>query len=162
MPLNVNDRAPEFTLKGFANPDAPAMEEFSLAKYRGQKNVVLLFFPLVFTPVCTTEMCSVRDTLSQYGDLQAQVLGISVDNPFAQKAWAKENKLNFPLLSDFNKDVSRSFGSLYDDLIGFKGVSKRSAFVIDKNGVVRYASVSDDAKKLPDFAAMQAALKSCG
>jgi peroxiredoxin len=161
MALNINDKAPDFTLKGFANPDAAQLEEFSLAKFKGQKNVVLLFFPLVYTPVCTTEMCSVRDTISQYNDLRAQVIGISVDNPFAQKAWAKENKLNFPLLSDFNKTVSAAYGSLYDELIGLKGVGKRSAFVIDKNGVVRYASVSDDAKKIPDFAAIQAALKAC-
>lgn len=161
MAPKVNDPAPEFTLKGFANPEAASMEEFSLAKYRGQKNVVLLFFPLVYTPVCTAEMCSVRDTMSQYNDLHAQVLGISVDNPFAQKAWAKENKLTFPLLSDFNKTVSAAYGALYEDLIGFKGVSKRSAFVVDKQGKLRYASVSDDAKQLPDFAAIQKVLKDC-
>ena len=123
--------------------------------------MVLLFFPLVYTPVCMTEMCSVRDTISQYNDLRAQVIGISVDNPFAQKAWAKENKLNFPLLSDFNKTVSAAYGSLYDELIGLKGVGKRSAFVIDKNGVVRYASVSDDAKKIPDFAAIKPRSEAC-
>jgi peroxiredoxin len=162
MALKVNDNAPDFTLKGFANPESTQLEEFNLAKYRGQKNVVLLFFPLVYTPVCTTEMCGIRDTISQYNDLKAQVIGVSVDNPFAQKAWAKENKLNFPLISDFNKSVSSAYGALYEDLIGFKGVSKRSAFVIDKTGKVRYAAVNEDAKQLPDFAAIQTALKACG
>jgi peroxiredoxin len=85
-----------------------------------------------------------------------------VDSPFSQEAWAKQEKLNFPLLSDFNKQVSAAYGAMYEDLIGFKGVSKRSAFVIDKQGVVRYASVSDDAKKLPDFNAIKACLASLG
>src|SRR5262245_34899952 len=106
MPATVGQPAPEFTLKGFASPNEGAPQEFKLADLRRDGNVVLLFFHLVFTPVCTTEMCGVRDTISQYNDLKAKVVGISVDNPFAQKAWAKENKLNFPLLSDFNKEVS--------------------------------------------------------
>lgn len=161
MSITVGATAPDFKLKGFANPDATQMEEYSLAQFKGKKNVVLLFFPLVYTPVCTAEMCNIRDNNSVYNDLKAQVLGISVDNPFAQKAWAKELKLNFPIVSDFNKDVSKAYGSLYDDLIGFKGVGKRSAFVIDKNGAVRYAWVSEDAKVMPDFNAIQACLKQC-
>ncbi|MBI3819268.1 MAG: redoxin domain-containing protein [Planctomycetes bacterium] len=161
MSVNVGAAAPDFKLKGFASPEAAQMEEFSLSKYKGERNVVLLFFPLVYTPVCTTEMCSIRDTISKYNDLRAQILGVSVDNPFAQKAWAKENKLNFPLISDFNKDMSRAYGAMYEELIGFKGVSKRSAFVIDKKGVVQFAWVSDDAKQLPDFNAIQACLAKC-
>ena len=162
MPATVGQPAPDFTLKGFASPDATAPQEFKLSELRRERNVVLLFFPLVYTPVCTTEMCGVRDTISQYGDLKAQVVGISVDNPFAQKAWAKENRLNFPLLSDFNKEVSAAYGAMFADLKGWKGVSKRSAFVVDRQGVVRYASVSDDPAKLPDFAAIQSTLKQLG
>jgi len=162
MPVTVGQPAPEFTLKGFASPQADAPQEFKLSDLHRDGNVVLLFFPLVYTSVCTTEMCGVRDTISQYNDLRAKVVGISVDNPFAQKAWAKENKLNFPLLSDFNKEVSTAYGSLFADLKGWKGVSKRSAFVIDRKGTVRYASVSDDPAKIPDFSAIQAALKTAG
>lgn len=161
MSIKTGAAAPEFKLKGFASPEATQMEEFALSNYKGKKNVVLLFFPLVYTPVCTTEMCTIRDTDAIYNQLNAQVFGISVDNPFAQKAWSKENKLNFPILSDFNKDVSRAYGAMYEELIGFKGVSKRSAFVIDKNGTVRYAWVSDDAKQMPDFNAIQACLREC-
>lgn len=158
MTITVGSAAPDFKLKGFANPEAAQMEEFTLSQYRGKKNVVLLFFPLVYTPVCTAEMCNMRDTISQYNDLKAQIIGLSVDNPFAQKAWSKENKLNFPIVSDFNKDVSKAYGAMYEELIGFKGVSKRSAFVIDMNGTVKYAWVSDDAKQMPNFADIQKAL----
>jgi len=158
MPVTVGQPAPDFTLKGFETPDSAAPQEFTLSKQKGQKNVVLLFFPLVYTPVCTTEMCGMRDTISQYNDLHAQIYAISVDNPFAQKAWAKELKLNFPVLSDFNKDVSAKYDTLFPDLKGWKGVSKRSAFVIDKTGTVRYAAVSDDPGKLPDFEAIKKTL----
>ncbi|MFN0206256.1 MAG: peroxiredoxin [Planctomycetota bacterium] len=159
MAITVGSSAPDFKLKGFASPEAAQMEEFTLSQFRGKKNVVLLFFPLVYTPVCTTEMCEVRDSISHYNDLKAQVIGISVDNPFAQKAWAKELKLNFPIVSDFNKEVSNAYGAMYAELIGYKGVSKRSAFVIDMNGTVKYAWVSDDAKQIPSFADIQKALK---
>jgi peroxiredoxin len=162
MPIQVGKPAPEFTLKGFASPDAQAPQEFSLSQFKGQKNVVVLFFPLVYTPVCTTEMCGVRDTISQFSDLKAQVLAISVDNPFAQRAWAKENRLNFPVLSDFNKEVSAKYDTLFADLKGWKGVSKRSAFVIDRQGIVRYAECSDDPGKLPSFPAIQDCLKTIG
>ena len=106
------------------------LKEISLTDYAGTSNVVLLFFPFAFTSVCMAEACSVRDDLSAYESLNAKVFGISVDSPFAQEAMAQKEGLNFPLISDFNKTVSKDYGVLYEDFIGFNGVSKRSAFVI--------------------------------
>ena len=156
MGITVGDQAPDFALKSKSGDD---MNDISLSDYRGEKNVVILFFPLAYTGVCTDEMCSVSGGLADYDALDAQVLGISVDSPFAQEAWAKENDITVPLLSDFNKEVSAAYGSQFEDLIGFKGVAKRSAFVVDKTGVVRFASVSDDPTELPDFDAIKACLQ---
>ena len=156
MGITVGDQAPDFTLKSKSGDD---MNDISLSDYRDSKNVVILFFPLAYTGVCTDEMCSVSGGLADYDALDAQVLGISVDSPFAQEAWAKENDITIPLLSDFNKEVSAAYGSQFEDLIGFKGVAKRSAFVVDKSGVVRFASVSDDPTQLPDFDAIKACLQ---
>ena len=156
MGITVGDQAPDFTLKSKSGDD---MNDISLSDYRDEKNVVILFFPLAYTGVCTDEMCSVSGGLADYDALDAQVLGISVDSPFAQEAWAKENDITVPLLSDFNKEVSAAYGSQFEDLIGFKGVAKRSAFVVDKSGVVRFASVSDDPTELPDFDAIKACLQ---
>ena len=156
MGITVGDQAPDFTLKSKSGDD---MNDISLSDYRDEKNVVILFFPLAYTGVCTDEMCSVSAGLADYDALDAQVLGISVDSPFAQEAWAKENEITVPLLSDFNKEVSAAYGSQFEDLIGFKGVAKRSAFVVDKSGVVRFASVSDDPTELPDFDAIKACLQ---
>lgn len=156
MGITVGDQAPDFTLKSKSGDD---MNDISLSDYRDEKNVVILFFPLAYTGVCTDEMCSVSSGLADYDALNAQVLGISVDSPFAQEAWAKENDITIPLLSDFNKEVSAAYGSQFEDLIGFKGVAKRSAFVVDKSGVVRFASVSDDPTELPDFDAIKACLQ---
>ena len=156
MGITVGDQAPDFTLKSKSGDD---MNDISLSDYRDSKNVVILFFPLAYTGVCTDEMCSVSGGLADYDALDAQVLGISVDSPFAQEAWAKENDITIPLLSDFNKEVSAAYGSQFEDLIGFKGVAKRSAFVVDKSGVVRFASVSDDPTELPDFDAIKACLQ---
>lgn len=156
MGITVGDQAPDFTLKSKSGDD---MNDISLSDYRDSKNVVILFFPLAYTGVCTDEMCSVSGGLADYDALDAQVLGISVDSPFAQEAWAKENDITVPLLSDFNKEVSAAYGSQFEDLIGFKGVAKRSAFVVDKTGVVRFASVSDDPTELPDFDAIKACLQ---
>lgn len=156
MGITVGDQAPDFTLKSKSGDD---MNDISLSDYRDEKNVVILFFPLAYTGVCTDEMCSVSGGLADYDALDAQVLGISVDSPFAQEAWAKENAITVPLLSDFNKEVSAAYGSQFEDLIGFKGVAKRSAFVVDKSGVVRFASVSDDPTELPDFDAIKACLQ---
>ena len=156
MGLNVGDQAPNFTLR---SKNADGLADIGLSDFKGQKNVVLLFFPLAYTSVCTDEMCSVSQGLDAYNKLNAQVLGISVDSPFAQEAWAKSNNITIPLLSDFNKEVSAAYGSQFADLLGLKGVAKRSAFVIDKNGVVQFASVSDDPKVVPDFEAIKACLE---
>ena len=156
MGITVGDQAPDFTLKSKSGDD---MNDISLSDYRDEKNVVILFFPLAYTGVCTDEMCSVSAGLADYDALDAQVLGISVDSPFAQEAWAEKEGITIPLLSDFNKEVSAAYGSQFEDLIGFKGVSKRSAFVVDKSGVVRFASVSDDPTELPDFDAIKACLQ---
>ena len=118
MGLNVGDQAPDFTLK---QKTADGLDDVSLNDYKGKQNVVLLFFPLAYTSVCTDEMCSVSQGLSDYEALNAKVLGISVDSPFAQEAWAKENDISIPLLSDFNKDVSAKYGAQYDDLLGLFG-----------------------------------------
>jgi glutaredoxin-dependent peroxiredoxin len=156
MSLSVGDQAPGFTLK---RKHADGLDDVSLSDYQGQKNVVILFFPLAYTSVCTDEMCSVSQGLDTYDSLNAQVLGISVDSPFAQEAWANANGITIPLLSDFNKEVSAAYGSQFEDLLGFKGVAKRSAFVVDKSGAVQFASVSDDPKEVPDFEAIKACLE---
>ncbi len=156
MGITVGDQAPDFTLKSKSGDD---MNDISLSDYRDSKNVVILFFPLAYTGVCTDEMCSVSGGLADYDALDAQVLGISVDSPFAQEAWAEKEGITIPLLSDFNKEVSAAYGSQFEDLIGFKGVAKRSAFVVDKSGVVRFVSVSDDPTELPDFDAIKACLQ---
>jgi peroxiredoxin len=153
MSVQVGQTAPDFTLK---NTD---MQDVTLSAFRGQKNVVLLFVPLAFTGVCTTELCSVRDNLNSYATLNAEVFGISVDSPFAQKAWKEKEHLNFTLLSDFNRQVVKAYGAQYDELIGLQGVAKRAAFVIDKEGKVRYAEVLDNARNLPNFDQINATLR---
>jgi len=152
MSVKVGDKAPLFKLH------ASDKSEVSLADYSG-KNVVLLFFPLAFTGVCTTELCTMRDDIANYTGLDAQILAISVDSLFSLEKFKAEQNLNFPLLSDFNKEVSRSYGSLYEEFVlGMRGVSKRSAFVIDKEGKIKYAEVLESAGDLPNFDAIKAAL----
>lgn len=158
MGINVGDRAPDFTLKSKRGD----LEDIALSSFRGNRNVVLLFFPLAYTSVCTDEMCSVSEGLAEYDNLNAQVLAISVDSPFAQEAWADQNNISIPLLSDFNKEVSAAYGAQYQDLLGFIGVAKRAAFVVDKEGIVRYAEVSEDATVLPDFDAVKRCLSAIG
>lgn len=149
MPISVNDKAPEFKLQ---NTDR---EFISLSDFQGKRNVVLLFYPLAFSSTCTEELCSTRDNLKIYEAFDAEVLGISIDSFFVQKAFKESQNLNFKLLSDFNKTASTDYGILYEDFFGMKGVSKRSAFVIDKDGVVKYSEVLDDASQIPDFSAIQ-------
>ena len=156
MTLNLGDIAPDFSLK---TKNADGLKNICLSDHKDKQAVVLLFFPFAFTSVCTEETCFVRDDISSYNDLNAQVYGISVDSPFAQEIMAEKENLNFPLLSDFNKDVSTSYGVLYDDFIGFAGVAKRSAFVVSKDGFITHAWSSDDPKQLPDFDAIKEALK---
>ena len=153
MSLKPGDIAPSFTLKSSDKTDV------SLSDYKG-KNVVVLFFPLAFTGVCTTELCSIRDNKGDYESLNAEVLAISVDSLFTLDKFKSEQGYNFPLLSDWNKDVSASYGALYDEFVlGMKGVSKRSAFVVDKEGKIRYAEVLENAGELPNFAAINETLK---
>lgn len=153
MSVTAGDKAPAFTLY------SDTKEAVSLKDYQGQ-NVVLLFFPLAFTGVCTQEMCTMRDSLADYNGLNAEVLAVSVDSPFTLEKFKQEEDLNFPLLSDFNREVSRQYGSLYEDFVlGMRGVSKRSAFVIDGEGVVRYAEVLESAGDLPNFVKIKETLQ---
>lgn len=152
MALQIGDKAPDFTL---FDTDK---KEISLSDYKGQ-NVVILFFPLAFTSVCTAELCSVRDELKLYEGLNAQPLGISVDSLFTLAKFKAEQNLNFPLLSDFNKETSAAYGAVYEQFgFGMKGVSKRAAFVVNGEGLVQYAEVLDNAGLQPDFAAVKKAL----
>ncbi len=156
MSIEVGQEAPDFTLK---NTD---MEDVTLSSFRGQKNVVLLFVPLAFTGVCTQELCAVRDNLDTYANLHAEVLGISVDSPFSQQAWKEKESLNFTLLSDFNREVVKAYGVQYETLLGFQGVAKRSAFVIDKEGKTQYQEVLENARDLPNFDQINATLQRLG
>lgn len=153
MHLQVGDKAPSFTLRNTEK------KEISLSDFEGQ-NVVVLFFPLAFTGVCTEELCTVRDDLSVYEGLDAQILAISVDSLFTLDKFRAEQEYNFPLLSDFNKETSRAYGSFYEDFVlGMKGVAKRSAFVIDKTGTIQYAEVLESAGDTPNFVKVKEALK---
>lgn len=156
MALATGTKAPEFTLK---TKNAEGLQDISLSDNLGSKKTILLFFPLAFTSVCMKEMCDVSDSITAYNELNAAVYGISVDSPFAQEEMAKVDGLKFPLLSDFNKEVAAAYDVLYADLLGFKGVAKRSAFVIDEDGVIIYSESSDDPHDLPNFEAIQAALQ---
>lgn len=152
MAIEIGQTAPEFTLHDSDK------NKVSLSDYKG-KNVVLIFFPQSFTGVCTKELCSLRDNIALYNNANAQVLGISVDSVFTLGKFKEEQKLNFPLLSDFNKEVSTTYEAIYTDwILDMKGVSKRSAFVIDKEGIVKYAEVLESAGDLPNFDAVQQTL----
>ncbi len=152
MTISTGQMAPDFTL--FDSEKKPV----TLSDLKG-KNVLLLFFPQAFTRVCTAELCGVRDNISRYQSVNASVLGISVDSVFTLAKYKEEQQYNFPLLSDFNKEVSAAYGSLYQDwILNMRGVSKRSAFVIDKEGVVRYAEVLESAGDVPDFEKINAVL----
>lgn len=156
MSVTLGSIAPDFTLK---NTNA---ENVSLNSFKGKK-VVLLFFPFANTGVCTKEMCSMRDSMSQYSDLNAEVLGISVDSPFSLKLWKEHNQINFQLLSDFNKEVAPIYGAFYDVFapgkFDYKGVAKRSAFVIDESGVIKYVEVLENAGDEPNYQAIKEAIK---
>ena len=153
MAIAIGQTAPNFSLFDSEK------NKVTLSEMKG-KNVVLLFFPLAFTGVCTKELCSVRDNIATYNDTNAQVLGISVDSLFVLDKFKQEQNLNFPLLSDFNKEASLAYGALYDEFIfGMKGVSKRAAFVIDKNGIIQYSEVLETAGDLPNFEAIKEVLK---
>lgn len=157
MSIDPGQEAPDFVL-----PHRPGQDPVRLSDYRGDKNVVLLFFPLAWSSVCTTEMCTTRDAYSEYADLDAEVLGVSVDSPFTLQAWASDQGIQFPLLSDFNKQASKVYDVLYEDLLGLHGVSKRAAFVVDKQGKIRYSEVCATPGDLPDTDAILGTLKSLG
>jgi peroxiredoxin len=152
MPIDVGAKAPDFTLP---NQDR---EPVTLSEQLKNGPVVLAFFPAAFSGTCTTEMCTFRDSATDLNKVNAKVLGVSVDTFFAQKAWADQHKLNFPLLSDFNKDVIRSYGVVNPDMIGLKDISKRAVFVIDRSGVVRHKEVLEDARNEPDYGKVNQAL----
>lgn len=152
MSIQVGQQAPDFKLFNSEK------QEVTLSSFKG-KNVVVLFFPLAFTGVCTTELCTMRDDIASYQGLNSEILAISVDSLFTLEKFKAEQKLNFNLLSDFNAEVSAAYGSLYSEFVlGMKNVSKRSAFVVDKEGVVRYAEVLESAGDIPNFDAVKATL----
>jgi len=132
----------------------------NLSDFIGKENILILFFPQAFTGICTNELCSVRDNISLYQNLNAQVIGISVDSVFTLAKFKELEKLNFPMLSDFNKEVSSLYGSIYESFtdMGMKGVSKRSAFIVDKQGIIQYAQVLESAGDIPDFNAINETL----
>ena len=155
MPLSTGSKAPDFTLK---SKTADGLKDVSLSANFGQKNTVLLFFPLAFTGVCTQEMCDVSGGLSAYADLGADVIAISVDSPFAQEAWAKQNNITVTIASDLNKEVTKQYDVVFPMLAGVGDTSARAAFVVDKAGVIQYSEQTPTPKDLPDFNAIKAAL----
>jgi len=153
MSVDVGTKAPDFTLM---NQDR---EPVALSAQRGRP-VVLAFFPAAFSSVCTKELCTFRDALAQLNRANAQVYGVSVDTFFTLKAYQTDQRLAFPLLSDFNKEVIRDYGVFNEDMIGLKGIARRAVFVIDKDGVVRHREVLEDARNEPDYQKVYAALAS--
>lgn len=152
MSLQIGDKAPIFTLHNSEK------NKISLSDYTG-KNVLLLFFPQAFTGVCTKELCAIRDDISRYNNANAVVLGISVDSVFSLAKFKEEQGYNFDLLSDFNKEVSKTYETIYIDwILDMKGVSKRSAFIIDKEGIIKYAEVLESAGDMPNFEAINTKL----
>jgi peroxiredoxin len=153
MPLSVGSKAPVFTLKskqgdGLVDVTVPAPG----------KPTVLVFFPLAFTGVCTQELCSVSQGLSSYSDVGAEVIGISVDSPFSQAAWAEKEKIGVTLVSDLNKEAANAYGVLFKGLAGIGDSAARAAFVVDGTGTIRYAEQTPTPKDLPDFDKVKAAL----
>jgi peroxiredoxin len=145
MSIQIGDNAPDFKLFNTEK------QEIALSGYKG-KNVVVLFFPLAFTGTCTAELCTMRDDIAIYNGLNAEILGISIDSLFSLGKYKEAQNINFNLLSDFNKTASAAYGCLYDEFIfGMKGVSKRSAFIVDKNGKIQYAEVLEKATDQPNY-----------
>jgi glutaredoxin-dependent peroxiredoxin len=155
MALSVGSKAPDFTLK---SKQASGLVDVKLSNNFGKKNTVLLFFPAAFTGVCTQEMCDITAGLSAYSGLNAEVIALSVDTPFAQEAWAQKEKISLTIASDLNKEVTRKYDVLFPMLAGIGDTSARAAFVIDKNGVIQYSEQTPTPKDLPNFAAVKEAL----
>ncbi len=148
MPIPVGTKAPDFTLK---SKQASGLVDIKLSNNLGKKNTVLLFFPAAFTSVCTQEMCDVTAGLNGYSGLNADVIAISIDTPFAQEAWAQKEKIQIPLASDLNKEVIKKYDVVFPMLAGVGDTAARAAFVIDKNGVVQYSEQTPTPKDLPNF-----------
>jgi peroxiredoxin len=155
MAIPAGSKAPDFSLK---SKQGDTMADVRLGDYLGKSNVVLLFFPFAFTGVCTSEMCDITAGLGAFEALDAKVIGISVDSPFAQEAWAKKENIGIPLASDLNKQTAAAYGTLLENLGGFGSASARAAFVIDKAGVVQYSEQTPTPKDLPNFEAVKAKL----
>ena len=155
MAIKVGSKAPDFTLK---SKNATGLVDVKLSENFGKNNTVLLFFPAAFTSVCTKEMCDVSAGLGQYSNLNAAVIGVSIDTPFAQEAWAKQEKIGITLASDLNKNVIKAYDVVFPNLAGVGDTAARAAFVIDKEGVIKYAEQTPTPKDLPDFSAIQNAL----
>lgn len=161
MSIEVGSKAPGFSLKsinGSGEKDNFGLSNVSLSDNNGQKNTVILFVPLAFTGVCTQELCDVSSGLSAYNDLNADVIAISVDSPFAQGQWAEKENIGITLASDLNKQTAKDYGVLLDDLIGIGSVSARAVFVVDKEGTVQYAEQTETPKDLPNFDAIKETL----
>jgi glutaredoxin-dependent peroxiredoxin len=161
MALSIGSKAPDFAL---STKDASGVRLVKLSDNFGKTNTLLLFFPAAFTSVCTTEMCDLSEGFGTYEGLNTIVFGISGDSPFALEAWANQEKIRIPLLSDYDHSVARAYGVAYDSFLPeanlpLSGVAKRSAFIIDRNGVIQYAESSDNPKQLPNFDAIKARLK---
>ncbi len=158
MSITVSQQAPDFSLFD------SEMKEVKLSNFKNEKNVLLLFFPMAFTGTCTKELCGVRDDIARYSNTNAQVLGISVDSVFTLAKYKEDQAYNFPLLSDFNKEISTTYETIYESFtnMNMKGVSKRSAFIIDKAGIVQYAEVLENAGDVPNFEAINEKLESLG
>src|SRR6184192_3971065 len=152
MPLPVGTKAPDFTLK---SKQASGLVDVKLSNNFGKKNTLLLFFPLAFTSVCTKEMCDITGGLNAYSALNADIIAVSVDSPFAQEAWAQKEKIGITLASDLNKKTAQAYGVLLPDLNGLGAVAARSAFVIDRNGTVQYSEQTPTPKDLPNFNAIR-------
>jgi peroxiredoxin len=155
MPIAIGTKAPDFTLK---SKTASGLVDVKLSSNFGHRNTVLLFFPLAFTSVCTAEMCDITAGLNAYKDLNADLIAVSVDSPFAQEAWAQKEKIGITLASDLNKEVTRAYEVEFKGLAGIGDTAARAAFVIDKSGVVQYAEQTPTPKDLPNFTAIKQAL----
>ena len=152
MAIKVGSKAPDFSLK---SKTASGLQDVKLSNNIGKKNTLLLFFPLAFTGVCTSEMCDVTAGLSNYAGLNADVIAVSVDSPFAQEAWAQKEKIAITLASDLNKAVTKDYDVLFPMLAGVGDTAARAAFVIDKNGIVQYSEQTPSPKDLPNFSAIR-------
>jgi glutaredoxin-dependent peroxiredoxin len=158
MPIPVGSKAPDFALKSKSPNDA----DVRLSANFGQKNTLILFFPLAFTGVCTQELCDMTSGLAAYAGLNADVIAISVDSPFAQQAWAEKNRIGVRIASDLNKETTRAYNVLFPNLAGIGDTSARAAFVVDRAGVVQYSEQTATPKDLPNFEAIKAVLAKLG